>query len=334
LFENHTQAWNAPLDHHTLKWPRSTWKKMALIWRLFFKKRYQMVQLAGWGMPICVFFIMLAKIMRMPIVIETDTPLPYRIAFYKKLIKRIIYPRLFRAVNLFLTGGSRQIKYLQYYNVPDHRIRSVQMTVDVASIRKQIRSFTAEDKQVIRDRHQIAKDSVIFLFVGRLETIKGLAELLDIFKQYQHNTMTLLVVGDGSMRPDVMQAAQESANIIYMGRLEHQALLLTYYVADVLVLPSHTEPWGLVVNEAMAVGMPVIVSDRVGCIDDLVIHQQTGLIYPSGNREALQSAIETVAASPSMRSAMRHHALERIDPWTLENEAIKTCQAWQQLLSV
>ena len=94
----------------------------------------------------------------------------------------------------------------------------------------------------------------------------------------EENDLCLAVAGDGSLRAHVEAiAAKPDCRVTYLGRLSGDDVLRSYLAADLLVLPSLFEPWGLVINEAMACGLPVIVSDRVGCADDLVRPAETGL---------------------------------------------------------
>ena len=84
-----------------------------------------------------------------------------------------------------------------------------------------------------------------------------------------------------------------------LGFLNQTQLATAYVAADALVLPSDClETWGLVVNEAMACGLPIIASDQVGCVDDLVQNDKTGLIYPYGDIQALSSAMRQMVNNP------------------------------------
>jgi len=140
---------------------------------------------------------------------------------------------------------------------------------------------------------------------------------------------SLVIVGDGSLRDFVAKIVQQNDSIHALGRLSGDSVYQVLSACDVLVLPSHFEPWGLVVNEAMAAGLPVIVSDRVGASEDLVVDGETGLIVKSGDREALQRAIITMGADAVMRQQMAMAAREHISGWTLENEAKNVVKAWE-----
>jgi glycosyltransferase involved in cell wall biosynthesis len=99
--------------------------------------------------------------------------------------------------------------------------------------------------------------------------------------------------------------------------MNQQQMAEAYALADVLVLPSDAgETWGLVVNEAMACGLPVIVSDEVGCAPDLVIEGQTGCTYRCGDIEGLSASMIRMAGNAAERQAMGRRAVEWIDAFS------------------
>ena len=93
-----------------------------------------------------------------------------------------------------------------------------------------------------------------------------------------------------------------------------------FQLADVFVLPSRHEPWGLIVNEAMASGCPVIVSTDVGCHADLVTDGVEGCVFPVGDIPALTQALHRVFFSPGSAATMGEAARRRISTWTYEED--------------
>jgi glycosyltransferase involved in cell wall biosynthesis len=333
LEENKSQSWNISLNDRWFILPIKRKYKIRFIIRLLFTNKYDLIHVAGWGEPFCLFFIILAKLARIPVVVESDTQHPYRIKLWKRIIKRLFYPPLFSLINLFLAGGTRQAKYIEYYSVKSERIMCAQMTVDVVGIKKFIQTLSEYDRKKTRDHFNIPDEHVVFLFVGRLEIAKGIMDLVSAFSQCKYDKTTLLIVGDGSMRQRIEDNASSNITICYAGRLSGDDLMKIYYAADVVVLPSHSDSWGLVINEAMAVGRPVIVSDRTGCIDDLVIHQETGLIVKAECVDELQHAIEYMIKNTHERAGMERRTVQLIENWTLENEAENICKAWIKLIA-
>lgn len=148
------------------------------------------------------------------------------------------------------------------------------------------------------------------LFVGRLVPVKGLGTVLDAFARLDGPEFAgwrLDVVGDGPLRPVVEAAAAADPRIQVHGSCEYTALGRYYAAADVLVLPSSYEPWGLVVNEALGFGLWTVVSDQVGA-RELITGPEEGAVFPAGDGAALASALR--AARDHLRREPRPPATD------------------------
>ncbi|MBS0286860.1 MAG: glycosyltransferase [Proteobacteria bacterium] len=130
-----------------------------------------------------------------------------------------------------------------------------------------------------------------FLFVGRLAPEKNIAILIQAFAKFPHFHLTL--VGQGPLEQSLKTSLLP--NITMLGHVANDALAQVYAQHDVLVLPSLREPWGLVVEEALFYGLPVIVSDKVGCAKDLVIQPQVGTCFEATNLQSLINCIEWIS---------------------------------------
>ena len=130
----------------------------------------------------------------------------------------------------------------------------------------------------------------------------------------------LLMVGDGDLRPECESFAREHRlPVTFTGFLNQTELPAAYAVADCLILPSdYGETWGLVVNEAMACGLPAITSDRVGCHPDLVLPGSTGAVFPFGDVAALAEVMRQFAVDPERLAAMGQAAREHVQRYSVE----------------
>jgi glycosyltransferase involved in cell wall biosynthesis len=207
------------------------------------------------------------------------------------------------------------------------------MTVDVSAICDYAARLQPEQKRDALSRYGIEHDHARLLFLGRLEPHKGLLDLLVAFRQLKQkiDAVSLLIVGDGSLSDIVIDESRLGHSVHYLGRLVGEHIWEAYALADIFVLPSHFEPWGLVINEAMASGLPVIVSDRVGCIDDLVLPQATGLVVAARSPDDLLAAMEALAMDPPARLRMGAAGRRHIARWTLQNAATITVSAWRRV---
>jgi glycosyltransferase involved in cell wall biosynthesis len=204
------------------------------------------------------------------------------------------------------------------------------MTVDVEAIMAYAKRFTDEKRIAFRECYGLDAEDVVFIYVGRLEPYKCITQLMYAFQDLvsTNRSAKLLLVGDGSLRETVTQWAQTNDWLVTPGRLDGEELLTAYLSADAFVLPSEFEPWGLVVNEAMAASLPVIISNRVGCVDDLVVGKDTGIVYDFDGSDELLAALRLMLEDPLMRRRTGENARRLISGWTLAEEASRIMKAW------
>jgi 1,2-diacylglycerol 3-alpha-glucosyltransferase len=155
------------------------------------------------------------------------------------------------------------------------------------------------------------------LFVGRLVEEKGIFDLLSAYAkldpQFRHS-VGLVFVGDGVSRAQLQKRAESiSPGVVkFSGFMQREQLGGYYALAEMMILPTYTDPWGLVVNEAMACGLPVIVSRAAGCAADLVKDQWNGLLIPPRDIQALTMAIERLLVDRCECARMGANSLKHI----------------------
>lgn len=159
-----------------------------------------------------------------------------------------------------------------------------------------------------------------YLFVGRLIERKGLGVLLDAFSRVDGGE--LRIAGDGPLREMVEAAAARDPRISLIGHVAGEALAGAYREADVLVVPSIYEPWGLVVHEGLAHGLPVITTDQVGAADDLIERDVNGYVVGAGSSEELSAAMSAVARwTPRRRDDGSRCSAQRLASVSVEQGA-------------
>lgn len=321
LQDNFTQQWKLSLPNAYIILPSNKKQKIKSLYLFLIQKKYHCIFLAGWSHPITLTFLMMSKLRRIPVIVDSDTPLLPHTSRLKRILKSFLYPPLFLLPNLFLAGGTRQARYLMHYRVPKRKIILEKMTVDVLAIQKKISQFSNEFRIEMREKLGLSPQDIVFLFVGRLIERKGILEILSTFSEMHRPHAKCILIGDGELRNNVEVAAKHYPNIIYAGWLNQEKIIEYYFICDVVILPAHWEPWGLVINEAMASGKPVIVSNAVGCVDDLVIHNKTGLITQPSCLESLKNSIEYFLNNPEKIQTMSYHAFELISKWTMQDSA-------------
>jgi glycosyl transferase family 1 len=159
-----------------------------------------------------------------------------------------------------------------------------------------------------------------YLFVGRFIERKGIDVLLAAFRRVGGGELWL--AGDGPLRSLLEGEARGDPRIRFLGYADEWSLPDLYRQADVLLVPSLFEPWGLVVHEGLSYGLPVIATDQVAAADDLIDSGVNGYVVPAGSDEALASAMRSVAAwSPSHRLEAAAHTRETLPMYGIDRAA-------------
>lgn len=205
---------------------------------------------------------------------------------------------LLRLFDGYLSVGQRAREYLRRFGVSDSRIWHAPHCVDTEFFaRATARHRTPEARAAARAAWGLAPEAFVILFVGKLEPKK---RPVDLIRAAARSTpgVRLLIVGAGELERGCRAEADSlGIEVVFAGFLNQAALGRAYAAADCLALPSDgTETWGLVVNEALSSGLPCVVSDRVGCVPDLITPGETGEVFPAGDVPALMAAFERVRA--------------------------------------
>jgi hypothetical protein len=311
-----SQAWDLPNENFTIR--GGVAGRMRLLLRLL-GRRFRTVFLEGWGTRWLTTVGVSALACGVPLVISGDT---WQAAGGGGLfgVRRRLRRLLLRRAAATLPGGSRQRTFFLTEGARHDRLVLRKMTVDVETLGRQATALASE-RHAIRASLGLAPDDIVAITVARLVPEKGIDLLLRSLKSTAG--VRLLIVGDGPQRPNLDRLAADLGvehRVVWSGRLCHQDVVKAYVASDFLVLASRFEPWGLVVNEAMACGLPVVVSSAVGCADDLVAATGAGLIVAAGDAASLARALSDLGGNQQLRARMAAQARVAIARWTLKEE--------------
>ena len=196
----------------------------------------------------------------------------------------------------WLAVGQRSRDYLLRMGCPSQRIFSSPHCVDNDFFAGSAAAHqTPDGREVARTAFKLEKDGLVVLFVGKLEAQKRPLQVIQAMARLRPGA-ALLLVGTGFLEEQCRSLARRlGVRVSWAGFLNQGEISRAYAAADCLALPSDAgETWGLVVNEAMATGLPCVVSDRVGCAPDLVTPSQTGEVVPLDDVAALAHGLETI----------------------------------------
>lgn len=214
-----------------------------------------------------------------------------------RVTKRLLYPLALRSsFHSFLAVGTRAREYYLHYGAHPGDIELSPHCVDNERFGAAA-DAARSDRAALRLRLGVSPEGQVVAFVGRLLPLKRVGDLIDAVARLRAGgrEVSLLVAGDGPLRQELERRAEGlDVPLRLLGFVNQSELPAVYAAADALALPSSQETWGLVCNEAMACGLPVVVSDGVGCAPDLVVAERTGAVHPIGDVGALAAALDRV----------------------------------------
>jgi glycosyltransferase involved in cell wall biosynthesis len=226
--------------------------------------------------------------------------------------------RFLKLCTAFVVPGKSSLNYLTELGIPEQRIFTAPNAVDTTLFSKLAEKARSDGPQLCA-RHRLP--ARYFLYVGRLVRDKGVFDLLEAYSRLEPSlraSIGLVFAGTGSAQPELLERAAQIAPgaIQFPGFVHREELPEIYALADAFVFPTHSDPWGLVVNEAMACGLPMIATNVAGCALDLVQDGWNGFVVPPGNPSQLAQAMVTLAQDSARRAEMGCHSRERIEKYS------------------
>jgi glycosyltransferase involved in cell wall biosynthesis len=181
------------------------------------------------------------------------------------------------------------------------------------------------ERERLRAQLQIPPDRPLAAMAARLIEAKAPGDLIAAWRLFTQSLPPerrpfLVLVGDGPLRGELERAAAGIETIRFAGFRNQTELPAFYAIADLFVLPSRREPWGLVVNEAMNAGCAILASDRVGAARDLVREGVNGAIFPAGSVPSLADALARLLADPARLAEMGRQSLAIIQRWSFAED--------------
>lgn len=272
------------------------------IFKHLFSKKYNAIFINGWNYFSNWLTIFAAIISRTPYILRGESPdnQEYSKSFLTRAAKMLILTPIFWMASAIVYIGEENKKFYKRYFVPSKKMFFSPYSVDNKDF-ENIEKELVGKRQQLRDELGLPQDKKIILFLGKLIDKKNPGDLLRAFLLFQREDSALVFVGDGPLR-DNLESIAKNKNVYFAG-FKSQSEISKYYAAsDIFVLPSGIgETWGLVVNEAMCFGLPVIVSNLVGCGPDLVRNGVNGYIFPANDIQQLKERLELLLDDDKLR---------------------------------
>ncbi|MBE9214509.1 glycosyltransferase [Plectonema cf. radiosum LEGE 06105] len=283
------------------------------------KQQPDVIICGGWHHFTHWLALVYAEMTKTPLLIWSESTLKDERSV--SIIKHKLRTWIINQADGYIIPGKAQKKYLLNLGAREDKIYIAANAVDSV--------FFTSQAQVYRQQKAICQEKLgisgcVILYIGRLIDEKGIPELLEAFAKLSGNKqVTLVIVGDGSRLQDYHSYCQQNHldNVVFTG-FQPQSTLPQYYgIADIFVFPTRSDTWGLVLNEAMAAGLPVVCSDAAGAADDLVVNGGNGYLVPVGDVEKLSEALQILVEDESLREKMGLHSQEIIADYTPQKMA-------------
>jgi glycosyltransferase involved in cell wall biosynthesis len=294
------------------------------LWKLVRTGKFDAVVVCGYAYVSSWIAILAALSARIPLLMVTDT---FRLAsrqgwWWKRWVKKPFVRFIYRLVDIVLVTSTAGRQYLRSLGVSDDHIVHANSSVDndyFAQAAAQV------DRAAVRARWSISDEALVVLFCAKLAPWKRPQDLLHAYailcrQQPQIGEAAYLVfAGDGPLRESLEAEARSLGienHVRFLGFVNQSALPEVYAASDLMVLPSEYDPCPLVVNETMACGLPVVVSDEVGVRFDLVLPGTTGDVFPVGNQEVLAGILARLLTNQQGLKRMGAAARQRMETWS------------------
>ncbi|MFN6934346.1 MAG: glycosyltransferase family 4 protein [Tsuneonella sp.] len=259
--------------------------------------------------------------LRIPMLYKGETHLLLPRSRLKGAVRRPVMSRLFRYFSGFLAVSQRNREFYRAHGVPAGKIFDYPYTVDNRRF-VELSSLSAVDRSEVRAELGLSDATPVVIYASKFmprkhpdDLIRACAQLRDHGAECQ-----LLFVGTGEMEHALRAlAAQYPALPVTFAGFRNQAELPRILGAsDIFVLPSENEPFGLIINEAMCAGLPIVAAEEIGSVPDLVHQDVNGRLFDAGDVSGLANALEPILRDPALRRSMGEASRALMAGWDFE----------------
>ncbi len=311
-----------PFAVHTLGIEEKTTRENELLTKVsavFDRVAPDVVVLNGYSFPICLALLSIASRRKIPAVVCSESN---QYDFQRKWLTEKIKSRIVKLCRAGLVGGTPQKNYLVELGLPATRVFHGYNAVDNSHFSNGANQARQAEATL---RAQLKLPRRYFLAVARFTEKKNLRGLIDAYSDLPVPAPDLVILGDGPLRAELekqISDLQLTDRVHFPGPIGYEDLPIYYGLAAAFIHASTTEQWGLVVNEAMAAGLPVAISDRCGCAEDLVKKGVNGQTFSPHQRSEITASLKWLAnLSPDEFLAAGKASVEIIDRWSPEKFA-------------
>ncbi len=262
-----------------------------------------------------------AKSLRIPVFSRGETHLGLPRSSAKLALRKALFTGYYGALDGFLAIGTLNREFYRAMGVPESKLFDFPYTVDndrfVAAA-----LLTADERRAERARLGITDDRPIVLYASKFTPRKHPDHLIQAQQILRSRGLDfhLVLAGAGEMEGDLraLAAANPDLSIHFPGFFNQSELPRLFGACDIFSLPAEAEPWGLIINEAMCAGLPIVASDEIGSVVDLVQSGVNGATHRAGDIQGIAAALEILVANPAAIKTMGQASRDRIGQWSYD----------------
>jgi glycosyltransferase involved in cell wall biosynthesis len=277
--------------------------------------RPDVVVVSGWSTFAAQGAIAWCRLRHVPYVLVVESHDEGPRPGWRRKVKGAVVPRVVGGASGALVTGTLARRSMIARGAPPERVRVFANTIDVEAFGEQANRLAARRTE-LREWLGSGPDDVVVVSVARLAPEKGLDVLVHAVAEAGDPRLLLVLAGNGPERERLEDLANvRGARLTLAGDLEWEQIVQVYVAADVFALLSEREPWAVVVNEAAACGLPLVLSDRVGAAHDLLRDGENGFLVAAGDADAAAAALRRLAADPALRATYGARSRELAQDW-------------------
>ncbi|MEX2612059.1 MAG: glycosyltransferase [Gaiellaceae bacterium] len=277
--------------------------------------RPDVVVVSGWSTFAAQSAIAWCRARGVPYVLVVESHDEGPRAGWRRTVKGIVVPRIVGGASGVLVTGTLARRSMVARGARPERVRVFANTIDVEAFGAEADRLSSRRAE-LRAELGAGSDDVVVLSVARLVPEKGLDVLVHAVAEAGDPRLLLVLAGDGPERERLEDLARvRSVRLVSAGDRDWERIVEVYVAADVFALLSEREPWGVVVNEAAACGLPLVISDRVGAAHDLLVDGENGMLVAAGDVDAAAAALRRLASDPALRSSYGVRSRELAKDW-------------------
>ena len=302
--------------------PKGFWSLVCpQVWSEVRSGKYDALLVHGYSYAVNVLGVLAAKSKGIPVFVRSETQERLADAPFKHRIRDAVLSLAYRFVDGFFAIGTSNTRYYRQLGIPDSKIFRVPYTVDNARFTQQAALAEGEAMQ-LKAKYGIPEGDAVVLYASKFMTRKHPDDLIAAVSRLPNlgRPVTLFMVGTGELQQALEQQVRDlgMTNVVFGGFVNQALLPKIFAISDVFVLPSEKEPWGLIVNEAMCAGLPIVLSEEIGCVADLVFDGRNGYLTQACDIQGLTEALHKLLSDEARRQAMGGASLAIISEWSYE----------------